>query len=38
LLRGGYGCGFASNPGFTTISGKMTVSSGEVTVENIIIN
>jgi len=36
-LRGGYDSGFASNAGYTTISGSLTISNGTVTVENIVI-
>jgi hypothetical protein len=34
-LKGGYGCGFSSNPGYTRVKGSLTISSGTVTVENI---
>jgi hypothetical protein len=34
-LKGGYGCGFSSNPGYTRVKGSLTISSGKVTVENI---
>ncbi|HTZ17084.1 MAG TPA: hypothetical protein VMB78_01460, partial [Dissulfurispiraceae bacterium] len=36
-LRGGYECGFASNPGRSTIKGTLTISGGTVTIENIVI-
>jgi hypothetical protein len=37
-LKGGYECGFASNPGLTTITGSMTIGgNGTVTVERLII-
>jgi hypothetical protein len=36
-LKGGYECGFVSRPGFTSVNGKLTISSGTVTVENLII-
>jgi hypothetical protein len=36
-LMGGYDCGFVSNPGFTTLNGKLTISGGTVTVANFII-
>ncbi|HTZ18733.1 MAG TPA: SBBP repeat-containing protein [Dissulfurispiraceae bacterium] len=35
-LKGGYECDFTSNPGFSTVYGKMTISTGTVTVENMI--
>jgi hypothetical protein len=36
-LKGGYDSGFASNPGFTTINGNMTIIGGKVTIEKLII-
>jgi hypothetical protein len=36
-LRGGYDSGFASITGYTTISGSLTITSGTVTVENVVI-
>ena len=36
-LRGGYDCGFTTNPGYATIYGALTVSNGSVTIENLII-
>jgi PKD repeat protein len=36
-LKGGYGCDFTSNPGFTIISDKVTIKAGKATVENLII-
>jgi hypothetical protein len=36
VLKGGYNSGFASNPGFTTV-GSLSVSSGTVMIDNIII-
>jgi YVTN family beta-propeller protein len=36
-LSGGYACGFGSVSGFTTLSGNMTINSGSVTVENLVI-
>jgi hypothetical protein len=36
-LKGGYDCGFTSNPGFTAVKGSLTISSGKVTIEKIII-
>ena len=36
-VKGGYECGFASQPGWTTLAGSLTISSGSVTIENIII-
>lgn len=36
-LEGGYYCDFLTRPSQTTISGSVTISSGEVTIENIII-
>jgi hypothetical protein len=38
ILDGGYNSGFTSNTGTTSISGSMTISSGTVTVGNIIIH
>jgi hypothetical protein len=36
-LKGGYGCGFSTNPGYTRVKGSLTISgsAGKVTVENI---
>ncbi|HTZ17771.1 MAG TPA: SBBP repeat-containing protein, partial [Dissulfurispiraceae bacterium] len=36
-LKGGYDSGFTSNPGFTAIKGSLTISSGTVAAENLII-
>jgi hypothetical protein len=36
-LQGGYGCDFTSNPVYTTISDKLTIKDGKVTVERLII-
>jgi hypothetical protein len=36
-LQGGYNCDFTSNNGFSTISDKMTVKGGKVTIEKLII-
>jgi hypothetical protein len=36
-MAGGYGCAFASNPGFTRINGSMTITNGCVTIEKITI-
>jgi len=36
-LKGGYNSDFTSNTGYTTINGRMIISNGTVTVENIII-
>jgi PKD repeat protein len=36
-LRGGYGCDFTSNPGYTIIRGQMTIRLDKVTVDKIII-
>jgi Ca2+-binding RTX toxin-like protein len=36
-LKGGYGCGFPSNPSMTLLLGPLTISRGTVTVENLII-
>jgi hypothetical protein len=36
-FKGGYDSGFASNSGFTTINGNMTIIGGTVTIEKIII-
>jgi hypothetical protein len=37
-LKGGYDSGFTSNPGTTAISGSLTITSGTVTLENIVIS
>ena len=36
-LKGGYGSDFTNNPDYTTINGSLTITSGTVIVENIII-
>jgi hypothetical protein len=36
-MKGGYDCAFSANTGWTTVSGSMTVSSGNATIENLII-
>jgi hypothetical protein len=36
-VSGGYACDYASNPGFTTIRGSLTISGGTVAIGNIII-
>jgi Ca2+-binding RTX toxin-like protein len=36
-IKGGYGCGFGSNPSMTHLMGPLTISKGTVTVENLII-
>jgi hypothetical protein len=36
-IRGGYDCAYSSNPGWTILTGSMTVKGGPVTVENLII-
>jgi hypothetical protein len=36
-LRGGYGCDFTSNPGYTIIRNNMTIRLDKVTVDKIII-
>ncbi|HTZ17005.1 MAG TPA: DUF1566 domain-containing protein [Dissulfurispiraceae bacterium] len=36
-LRGGYECGYVSISGWTTIQGKLTISNGIITVENVLI-
>jgi hypothetical protein len=36
-LKGGYDCNFALNSGFATIHGTVTLSSGVVTVENVVV-
>jgi hypothetical protein len=36
-LRGGFGCDYASNPGWTTLHGTLTISGGPVEIENLII-
>ncbi|MGO9953820.1 MAG: SBBP repeat-containing protein [Dissulfurispiraceae bacterium] len=39
-LQGGFECGYMSNPGFTNLSGSLTIggSSGPVTIQNVIIS
>ena len=36
-LKGGYGCAFSSNPGYTRVKGSLTIggSAGTVTIENV---
>jgi hypothetical protein len=36
-LEGGYVCDFSSNPGYTTITDKLTITAGKAIVENLII-
>jgi hypothetical protein len=36
-LRGGYACNYSGNPGFTTITGAVTLSGGAVTIEKVLI-
>ena len=36
-FRGGYECQFLSNPGYTTVTGKVTIQSGKVTMDKIVI-
>jgi hypothetical protein len=36
-LQGGFGCDFTSNPGYTIVSGKLTIEDGTVTIDNLII-
>lgn len=36
-LRGGYDCQFLSNSGHTTVTGKVTIRSGKVTIDRLII-
>lgn len=36
-LDGGYGCDYTINPDYTTINGSMTITSGAVTVNNIVL-
>ncbi|NVN92514.1 MAG: PKD domain-containing protein [Desulfuromonadales bacterium] len=36
-LSGGYGCDYSMNPGYTIVSGVMTISQGTVIMENIIV-
>ena len=37
ILKGGYNEGYNGNGGFTTLQGKLTVQSGSLTVENLVI-
>ncbi len=37
ILTGGYVCDYSSNPDYTTINGTMTITSGTVTVNKIIL-
>jgi hypothetical protein len=36
-LQGGYDCGFTAHTGWTTLTGNVTVSSGNAAIENLII-
>jgi hypothetical protein len=36
-LRGGYGCGYASKVGWTTIEGKLTIKGGRVNIDTVAI-
>jgi hypothetical protein len=36
-VRGGYACDYATNPGFTTIRGAITIGGGTVDIGNMII-
>lgn len=36
-LRGGYDCNYNSNTGYTTVNGSITISSGTLVIENVII-
>jgi hypothetical protein len=36
-LAGGYECGFTANPGYTTILGNITIGSGTLTIENLVL-
>jgi hypothetical protein len=36
-LEGGYVCDFSSNPGYTIIRDKLTITAGKAIVENLII-
>lgn len=36
-LDGGYGCDYTTNQGYSTINGTLTITSGEVTVSNIVV-
>lgn len=36
-LDGGYGCDYMTNPGYTTINGTLTITNGEVAVNNIVV-
>jgi hypothetical protein len=37
-LAGGYNSGFTARPGFTAVSGSLTLSGGPVTVDGIVIH
>jgi hypothetical protein len=37
ILRGGYECGYASNYGWTTINGKLTIKGSRVSIENVVV-
>jgi hypothetical protein len=37
VLKGGYDSGFTNNPDSTTVTGSLTISTGTVTVENVIL-
>jgi PKD repeat protein len=36
-IKGGYGCDYSTNPGFTIMQGTLSISDGTVTIENVII-
>jgi hypothetical protein len=36
-IRGGYDCAYSSNPGWTIVTGSLTIRGGPVTLENLII-
>lgn len=36
-LDGGYSCAYTTNQGYSTINGTLTITSGEVTVSNIVV-
>jgi len=37
MIEGGYDCDYATQAGYTTISGSLTISMGTITVENLIV-
>jgi hypothetical protein len=36
-LQGGFDCDYSSNPGFTSISGKIMINGGTITLDGVIL-